>query len=110
MKLDAGDATTFRLMNAPMIPLARLIADLRGVGRLMLQSMFVRDAEQTIDNTTPRAVDAWLAAVDRIRPESVDIYTLARPPARGSLVAASRDTLDRIAARVVGLGIPARVF
>ena len=110
MKLDAGDATTFRLMNAPMIPLARLIADLRGVGRLMLQSMFVRDAEQTIDNTTPRAVDAWLGAVDRIRPESVDIYTLARPPARGSLVAAPADLLDGIAARVVGLGIPARVF
>jgi len=110
MKLDAGDATTFRLMNAPMIPLARLLADLRAVGRLTLQSMFVRDSEKTVDNTTPRAVDAWIDAVDRIRPESVDIYTLARTPARGTLVAAPIDLLGRIAGRVVGLGIPARVF
>jgi wyosine [tRNA(Phe)-imidazoG37] synthetase (radical SAM superfamily) len=110
MKLDAGDATTFRLMNAAMIPLGRLISDLRFVGRLTLQSMFVRDREQTVDNTTPFAVEAWLEAVDRIRPESVDVYTLARPPARDTLVAAPGDVLDRIAARVVSLGIPARVF
>src|SRR5262245_646790 len=110
MKLDAGDATTFRLMNAAVMPLGRLIADLRYVGRLTLQSMFVRDREQTIDNTTPRAIEAWLESVDRIRPETVDLYTLARPPARRSLVAVPRDVLDRIAARVVSLGIPARVF
>jgi wyosine [tRNA(Phe)-imidazoG37] synthetase (radical SAM superfamily) len=110
MKLDAGDATTFRLMNAAMIPLGRLIADLRGVGRLTLQSMFVRDAEQTIDNTTPRAVNAWLEAVDRIRPARVDVYTLARRPARASLLAAPREVLDAIAARVLALGVEARVF
>ena len=110
MKLDAGDATTFRLMNAATVPLSRLIADLRAVGRLTLQSMFVRDRERTIDNTTPHAVEAWLEAVDRIHPEAVDVYTLARTPARDSLVAAPRDVLDRIAASVVALGIPARVF
>ena len=75
MKLDAGDATTFRLMNAPAIPLGRLIADLRSVGQLTLQSMFVRDDEGVVDNTTPRAVSAWLEAVDRVRPESVDLYS-----------------------------------
>jgi wyosine [tRNA(Phe)-imidazoG37] synthetase (radical SAM superfamily) len=110
MKFDAGDATTYRLMNAAMLPLGRLIADLRAVGRLTLQSMFVRDAENTIDNTTPRAVGAWLDAIDRIRPERVDIYTLARSPARRSLLAAPRDVLERIAAHVLDLGIPARVF
>jgi wyosine [tRNA(Phe)-imidazoG37] synthetase (radical SAM superfamily) len=110
MKFDAGDATTFRLMNAAMIPLARVIADLRAVGRLTLQSMFVRDAEQTVDNTTPRAVAAWLEAVDRIRPERVDVYTLARKPARSTLLTVPRDVLDQIAARVIDLGVPARVF
>jgi wyosine [tRNA(Phe)-imidazoG37] synthetase (radical SAM superfamily) len=110
MKFDAGDATTFRLMNAAMIPLGRLIADLRAVGRLTLQSMFVRDAEQTIDNTTPRAVDAWLDAIDRIRPERVDVYTIARSPARPSLLAAPREVLEAIAARVIDAGVPARVF
>jgi wyosine [tRNA(Phe)-imidazoG37] synthetase (radical SAM superfamily) len=110
MKFDAGDATTYRLMNAAMVPLGRLIADLRAVGRLTLQSMFVRDGESTVDNTTPRAVEAWLDAVDRIRPERVDIYTLARTPARRSLLAVPREVLETIAARVVDLGVPARVF
>jgi hypothetical protein len=110
MKLDAGDATTYRLMNASRVPLSRLIADLSGVGHLTLQSMFVTDREKTVDNTTPFAVGAWLEAVERIRPEAVDVYTLARPPARGSLAPASRDTLDRIAERVASLGIAARVY
>jgi wyosine [tRNA(Phe)-imidazoG37] synthetase (radical SAM superfamily) len=110
LKLDAGDATTFRLMNAAMIPLAHVIADLRAVGRLTLQSMFVRDREHTVDNTTARAVAAWLEAVDRIRPERVDVYTLAHRPARDSLLAAPRDVLETIAARVIALGVPARVY
>jgi wyosine [tRNA(Phe)-imidazoG37] synthetase (radical SAM superfamily) len=109
MKFDAGDATTFRLMNAATIPLGRLVADLRAVGRLTLQSMFVRDTEQTIDNTTPRAIGAWLEAIDRIRPERVDVYTIARPPARKSLLAAPREVLESIADRVIDLGVAARV-
>ena len=110
MKFDAGDATTFRLMNAAMIPLGRLVSDLRAIGKLTLQSMFVRDTERTIDNTAPRAVDAWLEAVNRIRPQRVDIYTIARVPARSSLLAAPREVLESIAARVTDLGVPARVF
>jgi wyosine [tRNA(Phe)-imidazoG37] synthetase (radical SAM superfamily) len=110
MKLDAGDATTFRRVNAPGIPLARLIDGLRSVGHLTLQSMFVRDEEGVIDNTTPRAVDAWLEAVDRVRPESVDLYTLARTPARVSLQKAPAAVLETIAAQVATLGIRARVI
>ena len=110
MKLDAGDVTTFRMVNAPAITLGRLIADLRSVGPLVLQSMFVRDEEGVVDNTTPRAVDAWLGAVDKIRPQSIDIYSLARKPARGTLRAVPRPVLDAIARRVSALDIPARVF
>lgn len=110
MKLDAGDATTFRLMNASSITLGRLISDLRSVGNLTLQSMFVRDADGCVDNTTPRAVNAWLEAVDRVRPNGVDLYSLARRPARGTLQRVPVADLDQIAERVTALGIPARVF
>jgi wyosine [tRNA(Phe)-imidazoG37] synthetase (radical SAM superfamily) len=110
MKLDAGDATTFRLMNASGISFGRLISDLRSVGHLTLQSMFVQDAEGVIDNTTPPAIDAWLEAVTRVRPESVDIYTIARSTPRRSLKKTPRSTLEAIATRVTALGIPARVF
>ena len=111
MKLDAGDATTFRLMNGPRIPLGRLVGDLRAVGRLTLQSMFVQDAAGVVDNTTPQAVDAWLEAVGRIRPEGVDICTLDRTPAReSSLQRVPAGLLEEIAGRVRALPVPARVF
>jgi wyosine [tRNA(Phe)-imidazoG37] synthetase (radical SAM superfamily) len=110
MKLDAGDVTTFRRVNAPGIPLGRLIANLRTVGHLTLQSMFVRDEEGVVDNTTPHAVSAWIEAVDRVRPQHVDIYTLARRPARETLQPVPAAVLEGIAARVGKLGIPARVI
>ena len=110
MKLDAGDATTFRMINAPSLPLGRLIADLRSVGRLTLQSMFVRDDERIVDNTTPRALDAWLGAVDQIRPECVHRYSLHRAPARTALLPVPEADLDEIAERVTALGIRAQVF
>ena len=110
MKLDAGDATTFRLMNGPPMPLGRLISDLRATGRLTLQSMFVRDSERVVDNTTPKALDAWIDAVERVRPQGVHVYTLDRVPARGSLVKVPEPVLHEIADRVAALGIRAQVF
>jgi wyosine [tRNA(Phe)-imidazoG37] synthetase (radical SAM superfamily) len=110
MKLDAGDMTTFRRVNAPGISLGRLLADLRAIGHFTLQSMFVRDEEGVVDNTTPRAVDAWIEAVDRVHPDSVDIYTLARRPARKTLRPAPVAVLEGIALRVALLGISARVI
>jgi wyosine [tRNA(Phe)-imidazoG37] synthetase (radical SAM superfamily) len=110
MKLDAGDATTFRLLNAPSITLGRLIADLRSVGHITLQSMFVRDGDHIVDNTTPRAVEAWLGAVDKIRPQAVHLYSLQRAPARPSLLPVPALALQQIADRVSSLGIPAQVF
>jgi len=111
MKLDAGDATTFRVMNSAPISLGRLIGDLRSVGRLTLQSMFVQDADGKVDNTTPDAVHAWLEAVGRIRPEGVDIGTLDRTvPRRSSLQRVPAGVLEQIAGRVRALSVPVRVF
>jgi wyosine [tRNA(Phe)-imidazoG37] synthetase (radical SAM superfamily) len=110
MKLDAGDATTFRVMNAPTVSLGRVIADLKRVDHLTLQSMFVRDLDQVVDNTTPRAVAAWLDAVNTIRPTSVDLYSVARPPARATLLRVPPSVLEDIAIRVRALGVEARVF
>lgn len=111
MKFDAGDATTFRLMNAAPITLGRLIADLRGLSRLTLQSRFVHDANGLVDNTTPSAVHAWLDGVRRIRPQAVEICTLDHTPARGSsLQRVSTGVLEGIADQVRAMAVPARVF
>jgi len=55
-------------------------------------------------------VKAWIEAVDRVRPERVDIYTLARTPARKTLQPAPATVLEAIAARVAELGVRARVI
>ena len=110
VKLDAGDATTFRLMNGAPISLGRLIGDLRRVGRLTLQSMFVRDANGRVDNTTPAAVQAWLDAVKRIRPDGVEICTVDPTQGHGPLQRVPEGVLEDIAAQVRSLAVPARVF
>jgi wyosine [tRNA(Phe)-imidazoG37] synthetase (radical SAM superfamily) len=110
MKLDAGDATTLLRMNACPVSLGRLIANLRDLGAIVLQSMFVHDAQGVADNTSPEAVQAWLDAVKTIRPDAVHVYTLDRRPARASLLRVEDALLDDIAQRVAALGIRAEVF
>ena len=109
MKLDAGDATTFRVMNGPTVMLGRILADLRKVSRLTLTATFLRDGSGTLGNTTPAAVRAWLDAVKRIHPERVDLCT-PHHVRRSALQAVPEDTLQDIAEQVRALGIAARVF
>jgi wyosine [tRNA(Phe)-imidazoG37] synthetase (radical SAM superfamily) len=110
MKLDAGDATTLLRMNACPVSLGRLIADLRDLGGVVLQSMFVRDADRTVDNTTPGAIAAWLDAIKTVNPTAVHLYSLDRAPAKRSLIKVEKAELDAIASRVTALGIRAQVF
>jgi wyosine [tRNA(Phe)-imidazoG37] synthetase (radical SAM superfamily) len=109
VKLDAGDGTTFRLMNGPSIPLTRLVATLERLPGVSLRATFVQDLDRTVENTTPRALAAWLDAVDRIRPASVDIATIVGTPARGTLLRVPPAVLQAIASRVAALGIEVRV-
>jgi hypothetical protein len=109
MKLDAGDATTFRRLSGACLPLGRLIGQLRYVGGVTLQSRFVRTADRSIDNTSAAAVDAWLQAVARIAPASVQVCG-REWEAYEALDDVPRAELAEIAARVEAIGIPARVF
>ena len=110
MKLDAGDATTLRQMNACPVSIGRLIADLRDLGAIVLQSMFVKDPQGGANNTTPGAVSAWLDAVREIGPDAVHVYSLDRSPAMRSLQKVGREELDAIAAKVAAIGIRIEVF
>ena len=75
MKLDAGDTTTFRVMNGPATALGRILANLRHVARLSLVSTFVREGSSHGGNTTFGAIRAWLDTVKRVEPETVDVCT-----------------------------------
>jgi wyosine [tRNA(Phe)-imidazoG37] synthetase (radical SAM superfamily) len=105
MKLDAGRQQELRQVNASRVPIEQIVAGLAALPDIAIQAMFVRDALGRIDNTAPAAVDAWLGALERIRPRVVQVYTIARTPALPSLVPVGRAVLDRIAGRVAGLGI-----
>lgn len=107
LKLDAGDPTGLRRINGSTPNLAALIDNLMSVPHVVLQSMFVRDRFARIDNTTPEAIASWLAAVDRIQPRAVHVYTIDRPSAWPFLQAIPPGELTAIAARVRERGIAA---
>jgi wyosine [tRNA(Phe)-imidazoG37] synthetase (radical SAM superfamily) len=110
MKLDAGDADTLRAINGVAIDPDATIEALAQLGGVTLQAIFVRDPQGRVDNTGSAAVGAWLAAVRRIRPMGVQVYSLDRTPALERLECVPKPVLHGIAARVEAMGIPARVF
>ena len=109
MKLDAGDDETLRRLNGVRMPVERVVRGLQDLGGVVLQSMFTRDG-RSIDNTTPEALGKWMAAVKRIGPSAVHIYSLDRPPAWGQLQRVPRAELESIAEGVRKAGIEALVF
>lgn len=110
MKLDAGDQATLRAMNGTLVPFDRIVEGLARLNGVILQSMFTRDPNGKIDNTTPRALDSWLKAIGRVNPRAVHVYTIDRSPAWKALERVPRADLDAIAQRVRTLGIEALVF
>lgn len=115
LKMDSGFDLTVRVHNQPRvnIKVTELIENLKSFnGRLIIQTLFLRGTYKgrTIDNTTPVELDAWLKAVDMIKPSEVMIYTISRDtPDGGSLRKVPLPELKEIAARVRKLGIETQV-
>ncbi len=81
-------------------------------GHVIIQTMFLRgtDAEGIdVTNTSAQYVDPWLAALQRISPEKVMIYTIDRETPIASLEKATPAELDGIAERVRALGVECSV-
>lgn len=109
VKLDAGDEQSLRRVDIPLVPFSvgTLLGWLREMPPVVLQACFVRGV---VDNATPAAVEAWVAAALSVRPRRVEVYSLDRvPPARG-LEKVSAEDLERIAERVRAAGIPAEAY
>jgi len=110
MKLDAGDPITYARINGPGPSVARIVDGLASLHGIIVQSMFVTDANGEADNSTDGAVAAWLAALEKIRATRVHLYTIDRAPALASLKPVARRRLREIAEHVRAAGIPADVF
>jgi wyosine [tRNA(Phe)-imidazoG37] synthetase (radical SAM superfamily) len=115
LKLDSGFDLTVRVHNQPRvnIKVAELISNLKSFnGQLIIQTLFLRGSfnGKVINNTTPGEIEAWLKAIDMIKPYEVMIYTISRDtPEEGQLAKVPLAELKRIAALVNRLGIKTSV-
>lgn len=115
LKLDSAVTETIAKINQPVqgLDAQNLIDKLASFnGNLIVQTLFFRGTHkgETMDNTTEEEISAWLAALKKIRPKSVMIYSLDRDTPVKGLEKASKEELDRIAARVRELGIEADAY
>jgi wyosine [tRNA(Phe)-imidazoG37] synthetase (radical SAM superfamily) len=115
LKLDSAIGSTIKTHNQPRVNINvnDLINDLVGFnGKVIIQTLFVRGIFNgyLIDNTTPAELDAWLNALERIKPSEVMIYTISRDTPEGaSLAKVPLTELKEIAGLVNSIGIKTQV-
>lgn len=115
LKLDSAFDLTVKIHNQPRVnvKIEKLVKDLRLFkGRLIVQTLFLRGKfnGKRIDNTTDEELDAWLKAIQKIKPSEVMIYTISRDtPDGGQLEKVPLAELKRIASMVNELGIETQV-
>lgn len=96
MKLDTGREELFGKLNLPAagVGFKEIVAGLEKFkGRLTVQSLFVRG---DVDNSGEAAVRDYVAALRRIGPREVQIYTLDRVPADARLAPVPGSRLKEI--------------
>jgi len=115
LKLDSGFDLTVKVHNQPVVnvKVGGLIENLQNFkGQLIIQTLFLRGTfkGKIIDNTTPEEIEAWLKAIELIKPGEVMIYTISRDtPEGGQLGKVPLAELKRIARLVNQLGIKTSV-
>ena len=115
LKFDSAIDRTMRLMDQPVgkhINVAWFIEHLKKFeGRLIIQTMFLRGEIQgeKLDNTTDEEVEAWIHALEQIRPQQVMIYSLDREAPTKNLQKVSVDELNIIAEKVRAKGFDVSV-
>jgi wyosine [tRNA(Phe)-imidazoG37] synthetase (radical SAM superfamily) len=115
LKLDSAFDLTIKIHNQPgvNVKVNELIRDLKAFkGQLIVQTLFLRGTfkGKTIDNTTKEEIEAWLKAIEMIRPSEVMIYTISRDtPEGGQLSKIPLSELKQIASFVNDLGIKTQV-
>jgi len=94
MKLDPGPV---ELVNGVAYDRGRLVEDLRGLVDVTVQAMVVEGPGYS--GAGEAEVEAWLAALARLQPKAVQVYSIARLPADARVTPVARGRLLEIAAR-----------
>ena len=111
LKLDTVDDAYIGRVNRPTSPTYRVADIIRQMaafrGHVIIQTLFMHGtmAGAAVTNTTPYYVEPWLAALRRIAPQEVMIYTIDRPTPDTTLQKATPAELDAIRQQVEALGI-----
>jgi wyosine [tRNA(Phe)-imidazoG37] synthetase (radical SAM superfamily) len=110
LKLDSALEETLLAINCPNFTFSlekTLQSMIRFQGKMIIQTMFFRGSINgtIIDNSAESEVNAWLSVLDRLHPQYVMLYSIARDTALPGLEGISAKELGSIAARVEKIGI-----
>jgi len=114
LKIDSAREETVRLLNQPGkgFSYSRLVENIMRLGgKFVLQTLFVRGTYngKLVDNASEGEINDWLELVDRLGPQLVMVYTIARDTPVTGLGKVPAEELYSIAARVEKLGIKVQV-
>lgn len=115
LKFDSAVERTMKLIDQPVgkhINVNWLIEQLqRFEGKLIIQTMFIRGEYngEKFDNTTEEEVNAWIKALEIIKPEQIMIYSLDREAPVSNLQKVPVTELNKIAERVRAAGFDVSV-
>lgn len=115
LKFDTAIDKTHQLLDQPqskLVTVQWLIEQLqRFKSNLIIQTMFLRGEHkgEKFDNTTDFEVEAWLKAMEQIKPHSIMIYSLDREAPIASLQKIDVEQLHNIAAKARARGFDVSV-
>lgn len=109
LKFDSAIESTMRAIDQPnrkSLTVAWLISHFAVFNNLTIQTIFIRGQYKgnSFDNTTDAEVNAWIHALERIKPKQVMIYALDRPAPVQNLEKVSLQELEAIAKKVRAKG------
>jgi len=110
VKLDAGTNWMLEQLNRPTgkLSITELLRRISMLPEIVIQSMFVHGP---VDNTGRNDIEAWCRWLAQLAPLSVQIYSLARTPAKDWVRPVRRGELEAICAYVESIvGIEAHVY
>ncbi|MBR4405060.1 MAG: radical SAM protein [Bacteroidaceae bacterium] len=114
LKLDTVNQEYIQRTDQPQgsYDVEKVIEDMcRFEGNCIVQTLFMQGESEGVnyDNTSAQYVEPWIAALQRIQPSQVMIYTIDRETPVQGLKKATPEQLDGIAAQVRALGFDVSV-
>lgn len=109
MKLDCGSPQIFQRYNQPCrgIDLEKITRGLTELEDVTIQSLF---SSGNTGNLGKENIRAWIDRLKRIKPRTVQLYTLDRDFPDKKLKEATKMDLSRIKDQVLKAGFPAEIF